>query len=270
MLADEETVRGARRNGYLARVGQILPGLEVVPISLPHPWSSDSSCETSDEVAAQLSAARPDLVLAVLSACEDLAHEAPAACRFDWRQFELARLVVGAHHGPAEPSGNSSTNVAGGDDFESFLRGLTPQLSVCRTPIDPSMHSRWRRTFTSLNRLLDNCRDQRLAVALVLVPGEFQVNRALCATSVRRAGCTSEQLDVELPQRKLAGFAEQRSVPLIDLLPPLRLCRQSPYERNAGAWNDQGNTAAATAIGGWLESRYGGQLAVAGKLSSAP
>jgi hypothetical protein len=58
---------------------------------------------------------------------------------------------------------------------------------------------------------------------------------------------------------------------LIDLLPALRTCSDSPYERNAGTWNDKGHAAAATAIGGWLESRYGRQVATAAQLtSSAP
>jgi hypothetical protein len=266
VLADKESVRGARHNGYLARVGQILPGLEIVPIALPRPWSSASS----NDLTAQLSAARPDLVLAVLSLCNDLTHQAPTASWFDWRQFEIARLVIGTHEGPAHELDVSPVSTAGGDEFESFLRGLAPQLAVCRTPIDESMRSRWQQAFSSLDQLVCHCRDQELAVALVLVPGEFQVNRVLCATLVRRSGCTADQLDVELPQRKLAGFAEQHGVPLIDLLPSLRLCPQSPYERNTAVWNEHGNTAAAAAIGGWLESRYGGQLAVAAQLSSAP
>jgi hypothetical protein len=102
---------------------------------------------------------------------------------------------------------------------------------------------------------------------LVLVPGEFQVNRTLCDMLVRRLGCTSEQFDVELPQRRLAGFAEGRQLPVLDLLPHLRLARQSLYRPNATAWNEQGSVAAASAIGGWLQSRYGGELELAAQLS---
>jgi len=105
------------------------------------------------------------------------------------------------------------------------------------------------------------CRAANLPLTLVLVPGEFQLNRGLRDTLARRAGYAPQQLDVELPQRKLAGYAAQRRLPLIDLLPPLRLCRESPYQRHAERFSTVGHQATAAAIGGWLESRYGDQLA---------
>jgi len=132
------------------------------------------------------------------------------------------------------------------------------------------MRARWQATLAHLDRLLENCQRQQMPLALVLVPGEFQVNRGLCVTLARRMGCPAEQFDVDLPQRRLAGFADHRKLPLVDLLPYLRLCRQSPYEPNATAWNEQGHAVAASAIGGWLVSRYGSQLASAAQLSSAP
>jgi hypothetical protein len=132
------------------------------------------------------------------------------------------------------------------------------------------MLQRWQHRFQALDDLLAECRAADLTVALVLVPGEFQVNRVLCDTLARRAGCRSEQIDVELPQRKLAAFAERQGLALVDLLPSLRLCRESPYQRNSATWSDAGHEAAAAAIGGWLESRYGRQRAVAAQLTVAP
>jgi hypothetical protein len=102
----------------------------------------------------------------------------------------------------------------------------------------------------------------------VIVPAEFQVNPALCATLLRRHGLSADRFDVELPQRRLAGFAEDRNLPIIDLLPHLRLCGRSVYRRNTTLLSEEGNSAAALAIGGWLQSRYGGQLAA--QLSQKP
>jgi hypothetical protein len=156
------------------------------------------------------------------------------------------------------------------DSFESFLERLGPQLAACRAPQDEAMRSSRQQAFSSLDRMLADCHARRLPVALVLVPGQFQVNPMLAETLARRHGYESGQLDLELPQRQWAGFAEPRKVPLVDLLPALRLCHQSAYQRNAQAWNDTGNAAAAAAIGGWLESRYGRQLSVAAQLTSSP
>jgi hypothetical protein len=71
---------------------------------------------------------------------------------------------------------------------------------------------------------------------------------------------TTEQVDVELPQRRIAGYAGQREVPVLDLLPQLRLSRQAMYTRNQMTLSERGNIEAAEAIGGWLESRFGGQI----------
>lgn len=250
---------GRESNGYLVRVEQAVPGVEVVPLAVRFTESGARSVELS----AQVHDCDPDLVLAVLPVCQDLARQ-PAECGyFDWRQFELATLLAGQPLLEESPTMHVSA-----DNFESFLRGLGPQLAACRTPIDDRMRARWDRVFESLDRLIVGCRDARVPVALVIVPAEFQVNRVLRETLLRRNGLPADRFDVELPQRRLARFAEHRDLPLIDLLPHLRLCSQSIYQRHATALNDEGNMAAASAIGGWLQSRYGGQLAA--QLSSAP
>jgi hypothetical protein len=143
-------------------------------------------------------------------------------------------------------------------------------MAACRTPMDGTMRERWQRTFAALDQVSTDCNARRIPVALVLLPSEFQVSRALCETLVRRTGFASEQVDLDLPQRHLASFAEHRRLPVLDLLPHLRLERESLYLPGASSWNERGNAAAAAAIGGWLESRYGGQLALAAGLSAAP
>jgi hypothetical protein len=246
-------------DGFLARVEQTLPDVEIVPLSA----SLTGPDARSDELAGQVRHYDPDLVLAVLPVCEDLARE-PAECGyFDWRQFELAVLVAGP---PA--AGRRPRPKAAADDFESFLGELRPQLAACRTPIDDAMRARWKRIYSSLDDLIAGCRDAGVPVALVIVPAEFQVDRALCKTLLRRNGLSAERFDVELPQRRLAGFAEHRQLPLIDLLPHLRLCRQSVYRRHTTMLSEEGNLAASSAIGGWLQSRYGGQMAA--QLSATP
>jgi hypothetical protein len=263
MLGDRAALAAFQTGGERARVERMLPGLEIVPVDLSQPWSIERPAALSE----RLAEIRPDLALALVSACDNLAHEPPPASWFDWRQLELARLIVG--DSPAPPAVAAQQAIPEDcDDFESFLRVLAPQLQGCRAPVDEVMRARWQRTFVALDEALVNCRRQRIPMGLVLVPAQFQINRSLCETLVRRAGGSIEQLDVDLPQRSLTGFAERRQLPVLDLLPHLRLASTSLYKPNSAHWNERGAAAAASAMGGWLESYYGGQLALAALLSS--
>jgi hypothetical protein len=265
ILGDRTALRGAEPDGYLARVQRIVPGLEIVPLEISRPWS----LRGGDDLLEQLAAMRPDLALAVVSACENLAHEPQGQSWFAWRELELVQWFAGESvaRPPTAPPAASLAACAG---FEEFLRAIGPQLAACRTPIDETMRARWRRTFSTLDEVLAGCRRQQIPLGLVLVPGQFQVNHTLCETLTRRMGYAPGQIDVDLPQRSLAGFAEHRALPVLDLLPHLRLHQQSLYLPSAANWNQRGNAAAAAAIGGWLESCYGGQLALAAQANVAP
>lgn len=243
--------------GYLARVERTLPGLEIVRFDGGHTTAA------AGDVAGQLFQHQPDLLLAMLPVCEDLVREPVERGYFDWRRYELALLLAG----PAD-AGAPVRSREPAENFESYLSGLRPQLAACRTPIDERMRDRWAEVYASLDRLVADCGEAGVPVALVIVPAEFQVNRALRDTLLRRNGLSAEAFDVELPQRRLARFAEHRGLPMIDLLPHLRLCRQSVYRRHTTALSEAGHSAAANAIGGWLESRYGAQMAA--QLSAAP
>jgi len=259
LLADRDAGLSTDPTGCMTRVEKSLPGVEMLPLDLPKPWRD----LPSDELALRLAATRADLVLIAVPVCLDVTRAQPVASWFDWRQFELGRRFAP----PAVPTEEPAQAVT---DQETQLSNLAPQLAACRTPIDPAIRTRWQQTFAAVDRLVTDCRRHDVAVALVLVPGEFQINALLRDALARRCGYAREELDLELPQRKVAGFADACRVPTVDLLPSLRLCRQSPYVRHASIWNETGEDAVANAIGGWLESRYGRHLAMAPQLTSAP
>jgi len=73
-----------------------------------------------------------------------------------------------------------------------------------------------------------------------------------------------------LPQRRLTAYAQQLGIAVVDLLPHFRLLQESPFQSNAVVLNDRGRGVVTNAVGGWLQSRYEGQLAVAAQLTSAP
>jgi hypothetical protein len=262
-VATDPQLNEPARSDYLKRVQQILPGLEIVPSAMPRPWTAKSA----EVLADQLAAAKVSLVLVVVEACQNVGRPVESCGWFDWRKLAIAEKLFGTEAAQAPPRTNAPSHT---DNFESFLRGLAPQMAVCRAPLDDAMELHWKQAFAGVDRLQAECHARRLPMALVLVPGQFQVNRSLASTLAARLGFASGQLDLELPQRKWAGFAEPRNLPLVDLLPPLRVCREGAYERHTGDWNTTGNAVAAATISGWLESRYGGQLAIAAQLTGAP
>ena len=240
---------------YLARTQEMLSGMELVPLVL------DDQQAPAQTLSARLAECKPDLVVAPLAACSELARQTVETSWFDWRNFELARRLVA----PAERVDTLAT--VSSDAFEAFLQDLSPQLAACRTPLDETMRTRWQRTFAKLDTLSSACRRQAVPLAIVLVPSQVQVNRALCNTLARRAGARLEQFDLDLPQRRLVDYAQQHQVPVLDLLPHLRLSEQALYQRNTTAWNEEGQAVAAGAISSWLESGYGREPALTARLS---
>jgi hypothetical protein len=65
----------------------------------------------------------------------------------------------------------------------------------------------WAAAFGDLDRLVTLCRSHRIRLCLVVFPFAFQV---------------AAEGDADDPQRRLLGFARQRGLPALDLLPVLR------------------------------------------------
>ena len=208
-----------------------------------------------DDWRGQLEARHPDLVLAMISLEHGLKPRAAHSGAFDWRSLETAQLVCGllsAQWLPAAP-------IVATDQLECDGR----RLAICRTPLDDTVKSQWRATFAELDALLAHCTAAHVRVALVVVPDGFQVNRVLCDTLRRRAGYKPADLDLALPQRRLASYAQERRLALVDLLPYLQASHSPVYQQAAGGWNEQGKAVARHAINGWLQSQYSGLTATA-------
>src|SRR5438552_980804 len=129
------------------------------------------------------------------------------------------------------------------------------QLSVCRCPMDDRMRRRWREALGHLEELAAVCRRHKIATALLVAPSVPQLDARLRGTLCRRAGYRSDEVDVRLPQRQLASFAQQQDLPLIDLLPHFGRTEQSTFAPSGCQWNDLGNRLAAEALGAWLRQR---------------
>ena len=142
-------------------------------------------------------------------------------------------------------------------DAQQFLAQNGPKLAVCRTPMNAVMRDRWKQTFARLDEFLARCRTAKLPVALVLVPTEFQVNRNLLSTLRRRMGYAEREVDLELPQRRFAMFAQDRAIPVIDLLPHLQASDEPAFSLTNHCWTDRAAKTVGKTIGGWLAAQTG-------------
>lgn len=245
IVGDEITLGGIHNDGALSQLEVLVPGLRVTNFSLPNAGPRQYAADLTRRVLD----CRPNLVLTFVSPGEDVLSESAGSDFFDWRSLAVAKRFV-----PAS-SARPMTERDG-----AFLHAAGRELTVCRTPTDAATQRRWQKTLRHLDDLVRTCHRRHVDVALVVVPGEFQLNRVLRETLCRRLGYGPEDLDLELPQRRLAEFADHCRIPCIDLLPHLRLCEESPYERETRQWNADGTAVALNTIGGWMQSRYGATL----------
>ncbi len=251
VLGDGMTLSGSYQTNCLSRLEQSLPGIEICHFGLP----SASPREYAAQFVLEVAQFQPHLVLAFFSVRDDVTGQSPRAA-FDWHGVRLARLATAWL--PECPSKNCTIDEANSTaGYEDYLRQCAQRLAVCRTPINDELECLWRQSLAQLGDLLRQCRRRELPLALVVVPAEYQVDRRLCATLSRRAGYESGQIDLELPQRRLAQFAFAHELPLIDLLPHLRAAEESPYLRLASFWKDVGHALAGQALRGWLQAHFG-------------
>jgi hypothetical protein len=201
-------------------------------------------------------------VLTFISVGNDLTEELPLPGWFDWRGLRVYQL--GARHGlPRLATEEDGSAPSDSMTQEEWLRRCVPHLRICRTPIDEPMNARWQQTASHLDSMARFCRRQQVPMGLVIVPGPFQVSPALCDALRRQAGYEAGQLDVALPQRRLAALAAEQGVPLVDLLPYFESSRECPFERRREELTDHGNQLAAEVVGRWIEQHYRTQIASA-------
>lgn len=256
VVGDDLTLSGDIHTNFLAQLERRLPGMQIDNFGLPRASSQAYVSQVHREILRY----QPDLVLAVVSVGQELTQPVVPPDWFDPRGLYLYQ--VGSLLLQDKPSGVDPTHwTTESESVQDYLQHCVDQLAICRTPIDRQMHNRWRELFLHFDQLVDACRAQNVPVGIVVSPSEFQVNSTLFKIVQRRAGYRPEELDLELPQRRLAQYVQQRELLMLDLLPYLRSSDQMPFERNQRVFNEHGHTLAARLIGHWIQSHFSGLVA---------
>jgi hypothetical protein len=202
----------------------------------------------------------PQLLLVFLSVESDLTRSEPTVSPFDWRGLQVVQAVQAAI-GKTAPHAADATveSVRGSSNYRRFLESCS--LAVCRKPLEDAVLERWNATLARLDELSQRCEKSATTLGIVLAPAEFQLDPATLQALCRCAECTAEQVDLDLPQRRMEAYAAGHRLACIDLLPYLRASKSLPYCRHSPQWNETGNTIVANAVAQFVMSRYGNQMA---------
>ncbi len=118
----------------------------------------------------------------------------------------------------------------------------------------------WTEAEGYLDAFNRTCRESAVPWALVIIPDEFQVDPAVREEAIRRLGAREDDLDLDAPSRRLARWASDAQIPILDLLPLFReeRARLGPlYIPSDTHWNEAGNHLAGEALARFADSLPG-------------
>jgi hypothetical protein len=205
---------------------------------------------------------QPDLVLVSVFVGNDITEPLPGPRRLDprrhalylfahraWRLLRENWRADGAPAGPDRLTRPALTPT-------TFREVEARRLAVCLKRSSSGLDKQWQQALRDLEGIITACRQRGVRVAVVLIPDEFQVNPTVLDDALRTAGRSREEVDLELPQRRLAEFCRLRGVPCLDLLPAFRATADTYAPRDTH-WNVRGNHLAAQEIARWLPQTSG-------------
>jgi hypothetical protein len=202
---------------------------------------------------------RPDLVLVSVFVGNDITEELATPRSLDLRQHALYLLLARGgrllqerwRQSPGDPVSGSDRLTAGRLSAETFREVEARRLAVCLKDPPQGLEKKWARALAYLDRIIRECRRRELPVAFVLIPDEFQVNRAVLAEALRAGGLQADAVDLRLPQCRLLAFFAERGVPCLDLWAAFARVPETYAPRDTH-WNIRGNRLAAEQLSHWL------------------
>jgi hypothetical protein len=220
---------------------------------------------------------QPDCVLLSIFVGNDITEELATPRKMDPRQSYLylfltrgSRLLLEARRSKSESKGEKVDRLSAGRmSSVKFIEVEQRRLAVCRPGAGKDMEKKWQRALTRLETIANECRKRQVPLACVLIPDEFQTNPSLLSEVLRTAGLSRADIDLDLPQRRLAAFFAQRDVPCLDLLPVFAGTTDG-YALRDTHWNEAGNHRAAAAISGWLKGLPPFSQSACARLPPAP
>lgn len=134
---------------------------------------------------------------------------------------------------------------------QTFREIEARRLLVCQTPPPAGMEKKWQSALSYLRQIIQDCQRRQVPVGLVLIPDEFQVDFDVLAAALQDANLCHEEVDLDLPQRRLRDFCADQGVPCLDLKPFFDGVLDA-YAFRDTHWNVRGNRLAAEKMAAWI------------------
>ena len=133
---------------------------------------------------------------------------------------------------------------------QEYLRVEAERMSICLTSERWKFDLRFRRVASLLRRFAEEVREGGAELVVLIIPDEFQVDRALFSATAAFAGRAEDEYDLELPQEALRSLFNEHSISYVDLLDAFReqALETRLYMVQDSHWNRAGNRLAAECL----------------------
>jgi hypothetical protein len=251
-------VRVAYEDNYLTLLEQKLPGVEVYNFGV----SGTGPREYHALLSTVVWTYQPDLVLLPIFVGNDITQwiYTPELTKFHpesfYVQFALQRMFKLVRERCRWSAENHECDYRMGIppafSEEGYLSIEASRVPVCQIRDSSFLRQRWQDVYHHLGAIISDCRARGVPVAVALLPDEFQVNDELRRRAMAVRQIKEADIDVLLPQRRLAQFCADRQVPCLDLYPQFAPVGSAAYHPNDSHWNARGNHIAADTLARWL------------------
>ncbi len=241
-------------DNYLTRLEQSLPHVEVYNFGV----AGIGPREYLSILQRDVWSFQPDLILLSVFVGNDITESLATPRHLDPRQHALYLLcqrawrIARGTESPDCRQTSSADRLSNPPLSASAFRAIEARrLAVCFRSAPSGMEKKWERALAYLAQIADDCNRRGVPLAVVLIPDEFQTNPAVHANAMADAGVSASAVDIELPQRRLRSFFNERQVPCLDLLPVFPKTPDT-YAVHDTHWNVAGNRLAADEMSKWL------------------
>jgi len=245
----------AYADNFVTLLESRLPNIEVYNFGI----SSTGPREYQTALQEDVWPFQPDLVMVCIFVGNDITESLATPHGMSIRKHALYLFLKRAGQLIHERTRQPVLSIASAPDqfprpalSEATFREVEAQrLAVCQTPLPRGMEKKWQQALSHLEQIVIDCENRRVPVGFVLIPDEFQVNAAVLTAALRDANLNREDVDLDLPQRRLRAFCAAREILCLDLLPFLEHVPDTYAVRDTH-WNIRGNHLAAEKIAPWL------------------
>ena len=205
----------------------------------------------------------PDIVLVCVFVGNDITESLATPHGMSLRKTALYQFLSRAGRLARERARQPVLSIASSaDQFprpplaeQTFREVEARRLLVCQTPPPAGLEKKWQRVLSHLEQIMADCKSRHVPVGFVLIPDEFQVHPAVLTAALRDANLDGDDVDLDLPQRRLRAFCADQAVPCLDLRPFFEDVPDT-YAFRDTHWNVRGNRLAAEKIIAWLNQCF--------------